>query len=378
VLRCVPTPKSILVIVSLSMLLLSGCRDQSPSPRGAGGGPPGGARAPTLVVAEYATMRAIRDEVEAVGTTTANESVTITAKVTDTVSRVRFEDGDSVQQGQVLLELSNREETALLAEAQANLEDARRQLSRLEDLLRQRTVPISQVDEARARFAAAEARHQSVVARLADRTISAPFSGVLGFRRVSEGTLITPGTPIVTLDDLSTIKLDFSLPETYLNLLQVGMQLAARSAAFPGRVFPATVRTIESRVDPVTRAATIRAHIDNADLMLRPGMLLTVRLVTAERQALMVPEDALVQRSNEAFVYTIEEQLAQMRQVTHGARHGGWVEIVAGLTPGESVITEGVIKVRPGAPVTVRQVAVPDVDAAPVSARLDSSMAEPG
>jgi membrane fusion protein, multidrug efflux system len=367
-----------LMIVSLFTLSLGGCSDHSPSVRGGAGGLPAGARAPTLVVAEYATVRSIRDEVEAVGTTTANESVTITSKVTDTVSRVRFQDGDSVQQGQVLLELTNREETALLAEAQANLEDARRQLSRFEDLLRQRTVPISQVDEARARFAAAEARHQSVVARLADRLISAPFSGILGFRRVSEGTLITPGTPIVTLDDLSIIKLDFSLPETYLNLLQVGMQLAARSAAFPERVFPATVRTIESRVDPVTRAATIRAHIDNADLMLRPGMLLTVRLVTAERLALMVPEDALVQRSNEAFVYTVEEQLAQMRQVTHGVRHDGWVEIVAGLTPGESVITEGVIKVRPGAPVIVREIIAPEADAAPVSAQADSIMGETG
>jgi membrane fusion protein, multidrug efflux system len=175
------------------------------------------------------------------------------------------------------------------------------------------------------------------------------------------------------------------LPETFLNQVEVGMELAARSAAFPKRVFPATVRTIETRIDPVTRAATIRAHIDNPDLILRPGMLLTVRLMTAERLALMVPEDALVQRSNDAFVYTVEEQSAQMRQVTHGARRDGWVEILAGLTPGEPVITEGVIKVRPGAPVRVQEVATPDpevappdADVAPLSARRGPGPAEPG
>ncbi|MFU8817008.1 MAG: efflux RND transporter periplasmic adaptor subunit [Pseudomonadales bacterium] len=356
--------------VAVAALLLAGCTDQGPAPRGAGG-PPGGARGPTPVVAENATLRLIREEVEAVGTASANESVMITAKVTDTVSRVSFEDGDRVTQGQVLLELTNREETALLAEAQANLDDASRQLARLEDLYKQRTVPLSQVDEARARFKAAEARYQSVVARLADRLISAPFAGVLGFRRVSEGTLITPGTPIATLDDLSIIKLDFSLPETHLNLLQMGMQLSARSAAFPNRTFSATVRTIESRVDPVTRAATVRAHIDNADLLLRPGMLLTVRLVTAERQALMVPEDALVQRSNQAYVYTIEDRLAQMRQVSHGTRHGGWVEILAGLDAGEPVITEGVIKIRPGAPVDVRPSPAPAAGSAPIPVRAN-------
>lgn len=358
---CSSSPRRLLALLSLTVLL-GACADGPGAPGGGSSGPPGSARAPTLVVAASATMRTIRAEVEAIGTAAANESVTITAKITDTVSRVMFQDGDRVEKGQVLVELTNREQTALLAEARANLDDAQRQLDRLEDLLRQRTVPVSQVDEARARFAAAEARYQSVVARLADRLITAPFGGILGFRQVSEGTLITPGTPIVTLDDLSIIKLDFSLPETYLGLLQEGMELSATSAAFPERSFPAAVRSIDTRIDPVTRAATVRAHIANDHLLLRPGMLLTVRLLTAERLALMVPEDALVQRSGDTFVFTVEEQLAQMRQVRHGARSSGWVEILEGLEPGEMVITEGVIKVRPGAPVHVREVAMTATD----------------
>lgn len=340
------------VLGALLLLTLVGCSDPGDAarPDRAGSAP----RDLTLVVVAGAAQRTLRDEVEAIGTARANESVTITAKVTDTVSRVRFDDGAFVAQGDVLLELTNREETALLAEAQANLQDARTQLARLEDLLAQRTVPISQVDEARARFAAAEARYQSVVARLADRLIRAPFSGVLGFRQVSEGTLITPGTAITTLDDVSVIKLDFSLPESFLRLLRPGQALQARSVAYPGRPFAATVRTIDSRVDPVTRAATVRALIDNDELLLRPGMLLTVRLVTAERQALMVPEDALVQRGDRVYVYVVEEGIVDIREVAHGQRYQGWVEITQGLTEGEAVVTEGVIKVRPGMRVRVQ------------------------
>ncbi len=335
-------------LLGLTLALLAGCAEDAAGPSGRAD--PGG-RGPTLVVTAAAEPRIIRAEVEAIGTARANESVVITAKVTDTVSKVRFDDGGLVEAGDVLLELTNREETALLAEAKANVDDARTQLQRLENLLAQRTVPVSQVDEARARFAAAEARYQSVVARLADRLIRAPFGGLLGFRQVSEGTLITPGTAITTLDDVSIIKLDFSLPEIYLNLLHPGMELAARSVAYPERTFEATVRTIDSRVDPVTRAATVRAHIDNAEMLLRPGMLLTVRLVTAQREALMVPEDALVQRGDEVFVYTVADGHADIREVRHGDRYRGWVEITDGLGPGELVITEGVIKVRPGAPV---------------------------
>jgi len=333
----------------LAALLLGACEQDAPAP--GPGGPGGFNRGPTLVVTAAAEPREIRTHVEAIGTTQANESVIITAKVTDTVSQIRFEDGGYVDQGDILIELTNREDTALLAEAQANLNDARTQLDRLENLLRQQTVPVSQVDEARARHAAAEARYQSVVARLADRLIRAPFSGVLGFRNVSAGTLITPGTPITTLDDIAVIKLDFSLPEVYLDLVQTGMALEASSPAFPERTFPATVRTIGSRVDPVTRAAIVRAHIDNPDLLLRPGMLLTVRLTTAARSALMVPEDALIQRASDVYVFRVVDGTASLQTVRHGDRQGGWVEILEGLEAGAEVITEGVIKVRDGMPV---------------------------
>jgi membrane fusion protein (multidrug efflux system) len=339
--------------IAIAVLLLASCDDGSPA-RGSGAPAARGGgfnRGPTLVVTELAQQRAIRDQVEAIGTARANESVTITAKVTDTVNQVRFEDGGFVEAGEVLVELTNEEQTALLAEAEANVDDTRTQFNRLEDLLGQGSVPVSQVDGARAKYSAARARYQSIVARLDDRLITAPFAGVLGFRQVSAGTLITPGTAITTLDDVSVMKLDFSIPEVYLSLVQPGTQIEALSPAYPDQIFHATLRTVGSRVDPITRAATVRAHINNDGLLLRPGMLLTAKITTAERETLMVPESALVQRSAEVFVYTIEDGHASMREVTHGIRNQGWVEILTGLSEGEEVITEGVIKIRNGAPV---------------------------
>jgi membrane fusion protein (multidrug efflux system) len=349
-------PAPLILGVLAAVLLSSGC-EEAAGPGGPGRG--GFQRGPTFVITQPATVREIRDVEEAIGTTRANESVTIAAKVTDTVSRVNFEDGQIVEEGTVLVELTNKEQSALLDEAEANLIDARNQAKRLQMLAAENTIPLSELDVALARLSASEARYQSLVARLEDRLITAPFSGVLGFRRVSEGTLVTPGSEITTLDDISIIKLDFSIPEVHLSLIREGLELTARSSAFPDRTFEATVRTIGSRIDENTRAATIRAHIDNPDLVLKPGMLMTVQLVTATRNALMIPETAVLQRSSQVFVYTITDGKAEMLQIRTGARRSGWIEVLAGLTEGQPVVTEGVIKIRNGSPVTTERGAPP-------------------
>lgn len=341
------------IALAASALLFAGCNEQGDAP---GGGGFGAGLPATLVVAEAVAVRPLADVVEAVGTTRANESVTITAKVTDAIRQLRFQDGDFVSRGDVLVELTNNEQTAQLAEAEANVLDARTQYERLKNLLAQASVPVSDVDEANARLAAMTARHQAILARLDDRLIRAPFDGLLGFRQVSAGTLITPGTAITTLDDIATIKLDFSIPEIHLGAVQPGLRLTAQSVAFPERAFAAAVQTVGSRVNAVTRAVQVRALIDNAELLLRPGMLMTVRLVIASRDAVMVPETALLQRGGESFVYLLgEDQRAVMTDIGLGARRDGWAEVLSGLTVGQQVITEGVIKVRDGASVRLAE-----------------------
>ncbi len=311
-------------------------------------GRPGGF-GPVLVVAEPVTRQPLIKSVEAIGTARAIESVTLTASIADKVRRVNFEDGDYVESGTVLVEQTNQEEEAQLAEARANLREARRQLTRLEDLDQRGIVATSEVDQARSLAEAAEARLNTIVARLDDRLIRAPFNGLLGFREVSPGTLVKPGDAISTIDDISTINLDFTVPETVLGLMQPGRKIYARSAAWADRTFEGQVRAVGSRVDPVTRAVVVRAAIDNEDRALRPGMLLTVKVVTEEREALLVPERSIVQLGNDTYVYVVgPEQRAQQQTVVLGHRQAGTVEITAGLQEGDQIITEGVIKMRNG------------------------------
>lgn len=340
---------------------------QSAAPAAGGGGfrggPPGGRQqaAPLVTVAKV-ERKQLYDTVNAIGNAFANESLTVTAKVTDTVSAVDFEDGDYVEAGAVLVHLTNVEEEALLAEAQANFNDAQTQYARIEDLARQNLISESELDIARSRMEASQARLDTVVARLSDRLILAPFSGVLGFRQVSPGTLLQPNTPITTLDDISIIKLDFTVPEAFLGEMRPGATVFARAASYPEREFEGTVRTVGSRIDPVTRAVQVRAHIDNDDGLLRPGMLLTVGLVMDERSALVVAENAVFQVQDRAFVYVIDSELiARQREIETGARQYGSVEVLAGLEAGEQIVIEGIVKLRDGARV---RLTAPDFEVA--------------
>ena len=311
----------------------------------------GGRPAAVLVTAVPAKRDNIVEIIEAVGTARANESVTLTAKVTDTVRSVNFEDGQFVESGDVLVQLTNTEESALLDEARANLADARRQLERARNLGQQGLISKSSVDEAEAREEALAARLETIVARLDDRLIRAPFSGLLGFRQVSPGTLLTPTTTIATLDDISVIKLDFTIPEVSLSRIEAGDKVLARSASWPDRTFAGSVRTIGSRIDPVTRAVSVRATIPNDDGALRPGMLLSVRLQTSERMATLIPERAIDALRDKNYAYVIEDGVARQRDVTLGLRRDGWVEVIDGLVVGELVITEGLLKIRDGSSV---------------------------
>lgn len=361
-----PLPPALLRLAGLVLLALVTACGGKEEPRGPGARAGGGA--PVKVNTVQVSQVEWIDEIEALGTTSANESVTLTAKVTETVERVNFEDGDIVELGAVLVELTGKGEIAALKEAQAGYAEAQKQYQRLEGLVTQGTVPRSQLDTQIGTRDALRARMEAIRARLSDRVITAPFAGVLGFRRVSPGTLVSPGTEITTLDDVRTLKLDFSVPESFLGAIAVGAPISARSSAWPGQAFAGTVRSIESRVDPLTRAVTVRAHLDNADLKLKPGMLLSVRLTTPPRQTLAIDEIALLQMGTQAFVFKVDaEQKAQRIDVLIGSRRAGRVEIVSGLSAGDQVISDGTVKVRPGMPVNVQtaQIAVAPTEPAP-------------
>jgi membrane fusion protein (multidrug efflux system) len=356
-----PGPVRAAVLMAVMAALLSGCADEGPAR-------PAGAPAVTVTAHEVALAEWI-DSVEALGTAQANESVTLTAKVTEVVRTVRFEDGDVVQQGDVLVELTGQAEVANLREAQAELNEAQQQLGRLEPLVEQGTIPRAQFDTQRSARDTARARADAIRARLAERVITAPFAGVLGFRQVSDGALVTPGTVIATLDDVSSIKLDFSVPEVLLSTLASGQTITARSAAYPDRDFQGTVTSVGSRVDPVTRSVVVRAQIGNDGALIKPGMLMSVELMTQPRQALVIPELALIQVGTRQSVFKIrDDDTVEQVSVRTAARRRGEVEIVSGLEPGDRIVLEGTGKLRPDARVTVVEPAprLPDDGAVPL------------
>jgi membrane fusion protein, multidrug efflux system len=347
-----------LVIVALAALVLIGgawylfAGDKSAP--GAGGPNAGGPARGVAVVTAHPAKKEFAYEVEALGTLRANESVDITAKVADRVAAIHFSEGQQVRKGNVLIELDNMEARADLAAAEAAASDSRSQYKRSQELFQTKALSEAQLDQLQATLLANEARVAAARSRLADRVITAPFNGRVGLRNVSLGGLVNPGAVITTLDDLSVVKLDFSVPEQFLSTLQPGLTVQAQSTAYSDSTFDGRVASIDTRVDPTTRSVAIRALIDNRDGRLRPGMFMTVKLVRPEGQALMLPEQAIVPENEKHFVYVVADGKAQKREIKIGRRRPGEVEVLQGLSADDGVVIDGTQNLRDGVPVRVQ------------------------
>ena len=307
------------------------------------------------VISAPVVSRNLGTEIEAVGTARANESVDVTSKSSNIVTAIRFDEGDIVRRGAILVELDSAEVRADLAEAQAALVDSESQFKRSRELYAQKALSESQLDQIEATLKGNRARVNAADARLADTVIRAGFDGRTGFRRVSVGGLVSPGTVITTLDDTSTIKLDFTVPETSFYLLKKGLPIAAGSAGLPNRQFEGKVTNIDSRIDPVTRSVTVRAEIPNKDGALRPGMFMTVLLQGAVVPTLLVPEAAIIPEQGRMYVFALEDTIVRRREVKIGRRRPGEVEIISGLKEGDRVVVEGTQNVREGSVVRETQ-----------------------
>jgi len=333
------------LLISAALVVCAGAGAADPPPTG-------------VVVAEVKSDR-FADRVEALGTLRAKESVALTAAVTETVTAIHFDDGERVEAGQVLVEMTRGEEHALLEEARATVDEAHAQYKRIKSLVAQGKAARSLLDQRRREWETARARLTAIESRLADRLVRAPFAGVVGLRNISLGALVTPGDLIITLDDDSMMKLDFAVASTYLGTLAPGLAIVASARAYGEREFKGEVKSIDSRVDPVTRSVMVRAMLPNPDRALKPGMLMQVELLKDPRQALVIPEEALVPQGDKQYVLVVNEAEGNKvvrREVRIGARRPGEVEVLQGLSAGEKVITDGTIKVRPGQQVAVRAV----------------------
>jgi membrane fusion protein, multidrug efflux system len=346
-----PRPLLVLTLALLcSLFSFTGCSGPVDEPNA-----PASENAPAVdVLTAVAEVRPLGVEIEAVGTAGAKESVDVTSKSTNTVVAIRFKEGDLVRQGDVLVELDGAEARAELEEAEAALAESQSQFNRSRDLYAQQALSISQLDQIEATLKANRARVSAAKARVSDTVIRASFDGRTGFRRVSVGSLVNPGTIITTLDDTSIINLDFTVPETFFYVLKRGLTISARSVGLPGREFEGTVSNLGSRVDPVTRSITVRAEILNKDGVLRPGMFMTVALRGEPEPALLVPEAAIVPEQGKTFVFVVRDNVVERREVRIGKRRPGEVEVARGLKDKEHVIVEGTQNVRDGSRVRER------------------------
>jgi membrane fusion protein, multidrug efflux system len=322
-----------------------------------------GQQAVPVIITEVQRDRFV-DRVEALGTLRANETVDLTATVSEVVTAIHFEDGQRVAEGDILVEMTNQEEHALLEEALSTAAEAKKQYDRVRPLAQRGAASTSLLDQRRREYETARARLRAIESRLSDRLILAPFAGVVGLRNISVGTFIEPGDVITTLDDDSLMKLDFSVPAIYLATLVPGLRIEARSVAFADQPFEGRLSGVNSRIDPVTRSIAVRAILPNPERLLKPGLLMTVEMLKNPRDVLVIPEEALIPIGQRHDVFVVEPSavppIAHRRQVTIGARRPGEVEIREGLEAGEFVVIHGALRVRPDQPVAITAVAKGD------------------
>lgn len=315
-------------------------------------------KAPVPVVVMDAKLIPFRDRVEALGTLRANESVVLTAVVADKISAIKFEDGDRVEKDQVLVEMVTAEETALLAETRSTQEEAKSQFERSQSLTTRRLAPETILDQRRRDYQTAKARVAAMEARLSDRILKAPFAGRIGLRTVSVGSLVTPGDVIARIEDDSVMKLDFSVPSTFIATLKPGLDIVASARGLDGQEFKGKVASVDNRVDENTRTIRVRAMLPNPDRVLVPGLLMHIDLFKNPREAVAVKEEAIVPIGGDTYVFVVdkEKSVVERRRIETGTRRPGVIEVTSGLKAGETVVSDGTMKLRPGAAIKIQRV----------------------
>lgn len=312
---------------------------------------------PVPVFVKAATVEPLAETIEALGTLHANEAVTLSTTVTETITAIHFDDGQRVKAGDVLVEMTSAEEHAQLEEARSTLREAERQYQRIKGLVKTNLASQSLLDERRAAYETAQAKLRATQSRLQDRLVVAPFDGILGLRKISVGALVTPGEPITTLDDDSIMKLDMTVPAIFLGSLHPGLMVRAQSAELDGQPVEGKIASLDSRVDPVTRAITVRALLPNPQRNLKPGMLMTVMLQKPLQDSLMIPEEALVQEGFNQYAFVVntstQPTTVEKRKLSIGLRRPGAVVVTDGIKPGELVVTHGIMRLNQGTVVSV-------------------------
>jgi membrane fusion protein (multidrug efflux system) len=308
---------------------------------------------PSPVEVTQAETRTLSMTVEAVGTTRALQSVEIVPEADGRIVELNITPGEEVRKGDVLVRLDDEIARADLAEAEARLIERRQAVERATTLRRTNAVAEATVEEAQARLAEALAQLDRAARRLKERTITAPFDGVMGLTNVDEGARVDQQTIITRLDDLSQIEVEFALPETLFAQVTKGQTVTATSAAFPGQSFEGRIDAVDNRIDPVSRSFRTRAILPNPEGTLPAGMFMSLELLLSQSDFVVVPEEALIFQAAETYVFVVQDDTARRVVVETGQRRDGMVAVVKGIEAGQTVIVRGLQRLRDGAAVQV-------------------------
>lgn len=292
---------------------------------------------------------ALADHVQAVGSFIAEESAMLSAEIGGRVRSIHFSEGQPVQAGALLIQLEPDEYRATSAQSHAQATLDKLSLGRIEEVRRRNLASQQSLDEAKGRWQQSQAVAQRDKLRLDKTAILAPFAGVVGLRQISPGAFVNPGQALVNLEALDTLKLDFALPEHYAGRVAAGQKMIAQVDAYPDEAFAGALYAVDPHLDEQSRSLKLRGRFANADRRLKPGMFARINLVLGtDRQALFVPEHALIGVGSRQYVYCVREDKAWLTEVVSGQHQDGLVEVVRGLDKGSAVVEEGQMKLRDG------------------------------
>jgi membrane fusion protein, multidrug efflux system len=321
----------------------------------------GGKKAPPPMMAmpvKVQTVEAtkLEEKMEFVGSVLANEVVDVQSEAEGTIKEILFEEGQSVERRDLLLELDPEKLSASLAEAEASRDLNKGNFERSKSLLESRSISQQEFDQARSNFESANAAYKRAKKNLEDSRITAPFAGILGPRKVSPGQVISRGTILTSIVNIDPAKVEFSIPERYISRVKVDQSFELQVDAFP-EVLHGKVYFVSPQIDEQTRTILVKGSVPNSEKKLRPGMLGRVNLIVdVKPQALLISETALIYRGDSVSVFIMDAQeIAQPKMVKVGLRLKGQVEISEGLHAGDRVITEGHQKLGPGSKVVIKQ-----------------------
>jgi membrane fusion protein (multidrug efflux system) len=308
----------------------------------------------------------VSDDVSAVGSLLAEESVIIRPEIDGRIVGLHFQEGQAVSSGARLVTLDSTEVEAQVAGVRADLKTEEQRLARTQELFEQKFISKDALDVQSGNAARLRAKLREAESRVAKTVIHAPFAGIIGLRQVSPGAYVKAGSDIVRLENVSSIKVDFRIPENYLAKVRSTQDISVHLDAFPGEEFKGQVYAIEPVVDEKTRTIAMRARIPNRGFKLKPGMFVRVAVTLENRpNAVIVPETAIWPQGRDSFVYRVVDGKAALTKIEIGVRRPGEVEVLTGVGANDMVVTDGQMKLRDGAAVTVLSVPAAAAPVAP-------------